>query len=175
MLAAIDEGVIELQMRGVANRAGYRNPSRLGHELDTGGDIDGVAEYGLGLVDDDLTQMQPDAEHQSLFLVEYVVEACHPLLEVDRRRHRRHRRAEFGQHEVGHDVHDPAARGFDGRLPHLGVYRLEATDRAVFRTFHQAHVAGEVGVKDGREPAATGGYRYPGWQPSRAPVLSRWR
>ena len=119
-----------------------------------------------GLVDDDLTQMQPDAEHQSLFLVEYVVEACHPLLEVDRRRHRRHRRAEFGQHGVGHDVHDPAARGFDGRLPHLGVYRLEATDRAVFRTFHQAHVAGEVGVKDGREPAATGRYRYPGWQPS---------
>ena len=34
------------------------------------------------------------------------------------------------------------------------MYRLEATDRAVFRTFHQAHVAGEVGVKDGREPAA---------------------
>ena len=44
---------------------------RLGHGLDAGGDIDAIAEDGLGLlVDDHLAQMQPDAEHQALFLVE---------------------------------------------------------------------------------------------------------
>ena len=83
MLAAIDEGAIRQQMRGVANFPRCRNPARLGHELDTGGDIDGIAEDRLGLVDDDLAEMQPDAEHQALFLVERLVEARHPFLDVD--------------------------------------------------------------------------------------------
>jgi hypothetical protein len=165
MPAAVDEGAARLQMRGVAYGRRRRNPARLGHELDAGGDVDGVAEYGLRFVDDDLAQMQPDAEHQSLFLVERFVEACHPLLDVDRRRDRRHRRAEFGQHGVGHDVNDPPAGGFDGRPPHLRAHRFQATDGAVFRAFHQAHIAVEVGLKNGRKPAATG----------RAPVFSRWR
>ena len=122
MLAAIDEGAIRQQMRGVANFPRCRNPARLGHELDAGGDIDGIAEDRLGLVDDDLAEMQPDAEHQALFLVERFVEARHPFLDIDCRCHRGHRRAEFGQHGVGHDVHDPAARDFDGRSPHLGAH-----------------------------------------------------
>jgi hypothetical protein len=149
MLAAIDEGAIRQQMRGIANFPRCRNPARLGHQLDTGGDIDGIAEDRLGLVDDDLAEMQPDAEHQALFLVERFVEARHPFLDVDRCRDRCHSRAEFGQHGVAHDVHDPAARGVDGRQPYLGAYRLQATDRAILATFHQPHVAGEVSLNDG--------------------------
>ncbi len=149
-------------MRGVADRAGYRNPARFGHELDASGDVDGIAEYGLGLVDDDLAQMQPDAEHQPLPLVERIVEEGHPLLDVDRGRHCSHRRAEFGEDGVGYDVDDPAAHGFDGSLPHLDAHRLEAVDRAVLGTFHQAHEAGQVGMKDGGQPAAVGGRRRSG-------------
>ena len=74
MPAAVDEGAARLQMRGVAYGRRHRNPARLGHELDAGGDIDGVAEYGLRFVDDGLAKIHPDAEHQSPVLVERVVE-----------------------------------------------------------------------------------------------------
>jgi hypothetical protein len=75
MLAAVDEGIVELQLGDVAHRARDGDAAGLSHRLDTRGDIDAVAEDALGLlVDDDLAQMHADAEHQPLVFVEHGVE-----------------------------------------------------------------------------------------------------
>ena len=99
MLAAIDEGVVDLQFGDVAHRPRHGDAARLGHGLDALGEIDAVAEQVvIVLVDHDLAQMHADAEQQLLLLGQQVVETRHALLDVDRRRDRGQRRAEFGQH-----------------------------------------------------------------------------
>ena len=71
VLAAIDEGVLDLQLGDVAHRARHGDAARLGQALDAFGEIHAVAEdVVVLLVDDDLAQMHADAEHQSLLLVQ---------------------------------------------------------------------------------------------------------
>jgi hypothetical protein len=160
MLAAIDEDVLDLQLGNVAQGAGYGDAARLCHGLDARGDIDPVAEYGLGLlVDDDLAEVQADPKHQAPVLIEHVVEAGHALLDVDRRRHRGHRGLEFGQDGIAHDIHYRPSTGFDRRAPDLVLDRFEVVHGAVLRAFHQAHEAGEICVQDGGEPAAMDRHR----------------
>ena len=67
MLAAVDEGVFDAQLDEVAHGARHGNAAGLGQRLDAGGEIDAVAEDVLVLlVDDDLAEMDADAEHHAL-------------------------------------------------------------------------------------------------------------
>ena len=135
-------------------------PPGVGHGLDAGGDIDAVAEDGLGLlVDDHLAQVKADAEHQPLVLLEHVVEARHALLDVDRRRHRGDRRFEFGQDGIAREVDHRASAGRDGGAPDLVMDRSEMAHRTLLTAFHQPHEAGEIGMQDGGKPAAMGRHR----------------
>ncbi len=160
MLAAIDEGVLDLQLGDIAQGPRCGDAAGLGHGLDAGGDIDPVAEYGPGpLVDDDFAEMQADAEPQATVLVEHVVEPRHTLLDVDRRRHGGDRRAEFGQDGIADEVHHRPSSHLDGRTPDLVVDRFEVAHGAILPTFHQAREASEICVQDGGEPSATGRHR----------------
>ena len=118
VLAAIDEGVLDLQLGDVAHRARHGDTARFGHGLDAFGEVHAVAEQVVVLlVDDDLAQMDADAEHQLLVLVERIVELRHALLDVDRRRDRGQGRIELDQHGIAVAVDHRAAGAFDGRPP----------------------------------------------------------
>ena len=67
VLAAVDEGVVDAQLDEVAHRARHGDAAGLGQRLDAGGEIDAVAEDVLVLVvDDDLAEMDADAEQHAL-------------------------------------------------------------------------------------------------------------
>ena len=67
LLAAIDEGVFDAQLDQVAHGARHGDAAGLGQRLDAGGEVDAVAEDVLVLVvDDDLAEMDADAEQHAL-------------------------------------------------------------------------------------------------------------
>ena len=120
MLAAVDVGIVVPQPGDVAYRARDGDPARFGQHLDAFGQIDAVAEDIVTcLVDDDLAEMNADAEQEALLLGETLVELRHALLDVDRHLDGGSRRAELGEHGVARTVNQRAAGTFNGRLPDL--------------------------------------------------------
>ena len=63
LLPPIDIGVVADKIRHVADRARNRDASRFGHCLDALGEVHPIAEYIVAfLIDNDFTEMHPDAE-----------------------------------------------------------------------------------------------------------------
>ena len=150
VLAAVVEDVLDTQLDEVAHRARHGDAAGLGQGLDARGQVHAVAEDVLVLVvDDDFAQMHADAEQHALLLAQRVVEAGHPLLDVDRGGDRRHGRAELGQHGVARRADQAATADVDGRAPDLDLGRLEMTEGACLRAFHHPGESGEVGMDDG--------------------------
>jgi hypothetical protein len=92
--------------------------------------------------------MHADAKHQSLLVVQHLVETRHALLDIDRRRDSGHGRSKLGQQGIACAVDQRAAGGFDRRPPDFASRRREVHESEVFVAFGHADGAGEVGVKD---------------------------
>jgi len=59
VLAAVDESIVDLQLRYVAHRTRHGNSPAL-HALNALGKVDAIAEYVVALfIDDDLAKMHP--------------------------------------------------------------------------------------------------------------------
>ena len=152
MLAAVDIGIVVPQLGDVAYRARDGDPARFGQHLDAFGQVHAVAEdIVIGLVEDDLAEMDADAEQQALLLGETLVEPRHALLDVDGHLDGGGCRAELGQHGVARAVNQRAAGAFNGRLPDLVARRPEVLESQVFLGLHQAHKAGKIGMQDRRQ------------------------
>src|SRR5471030_685685 len=159
VLAAVDEGVVYLELGHVAHRARHRDAARLGGGLDAGGEIDAVTEDVLVfLVNDDFAQMHADAELHALRLVERLIEDRHPFLDIDRSGDGGDRRAELRQHRIARGPDQPATAGIDRRTPDLDLRGLEVTEGARLPALHHAGEAREVGVQDGGEATLGGGH-----------------
>ena len=152
MLAAVDIGIVVAQPGHVAHRARDGDAARLRQHLDAFGQVDAIAEDVVTrLVDDDLAEMDADAEHQPLVLVDRLVEPRHALLDLDRRLDGGGRRAELGEHGIARAVDQRTAAIFDGRLPDLVARRPKMLERQLFLALHQPDEAGQVGMQDGRQ------------------------
>ena len=122
MLAAVDIGIVVAQPGDVAHRARDGDPARFGQHLDAFGQVDAVAEdIVTRRVDDDLAEMNADAEQEALLLGETLVEPRHALLDVDGHLDGGDRRAELGEHGIARAVNQRAAGPFNGGLPDLAA------------------------------------------------------
>ena len=122
MLAAVDVGIVVPQPGDVAYRARHGDPARFGQHLDAFGQVHAVAEdIVVCLVEDDLAEMDANAEQEALLLGETLVEPRHALLDVDGHLDGGRRRAELGQHGVARAVDQGAAGAFNGWLPDLAA------------------------------------------------------
>ena len=154
MLAAVDEGIFHLELGEIAHGTRYRDAAGLGQRLNTGGEIDPVAEDVLILfVDDHLAEMNADPEHHALLGAQRLVEARHALLDIDRRADRGHGRGELRQHGIARRPDQPSVGGVDRRPPDLDLGRLQMAEGARLRAFHHPGEPGEVGVDDGGQAA----------------------
>ena len=96
VLATIYEGVVDLQLGNVSQRARDGDSPGFGQCLDTFREVHAVAEYVVVLlVHDNFAQMHP-TKHQSLLLVQQQIELRHALLDVDRRRDSSDGQSKFG-------------------------------------------------------------------------------
>ena len=97
VLATIYESIVDPQIGNVSQRARCCDSSRFGQSLDAFGEVHAIAKDVVVLfIHNNLTQMHADAKHQSLLLVQWLIEACHALLEVDRRPDGGNGRSKFG-------------------------------------------------------------------------------
>ena len=120
------------------------------------------------VIEDDLAEMDANAEQEALLLGETFVEPRHALLDVDGHLDGGGRRAELGQHGVARAVDQGAAGAFNGRLPDPAACRPEALESQVFLGLHQAHKASEIGMQDEQTVAV----RKVAWLPIRTETLS---
>ena len=117
-----------------------------------GGDVDAVAVDVLAF-DDDVAQVDADAELDARLVGRAAVAVGHAGLDGDGAAHRLDGAGEIDQQAVAGALDDAAAVGGDMRLDQLAEVALQALQRAFLVAAHQPAVAGDIGRQDGGEPA----------------------
>jgi len=153
LLAAINELDVELAVDLLANAGGHANAARLRQCFEARSDVDAVPG-NIVAVDDDVAEVDADAEFDSLVGSLRLVVGAHQALHLDRAAERRVRAAEFEQHPVTGGLDDPAAMfgdfGIDDALANFSQPR----ERSSVITFHVPAEADHVSDEDGGQPAA---------------------
>jgi hypothetical protein len=108
LLAAIDKLDVELAMYLLANASGHANATRFGQCFQARRDVDSVAG-NIVAVDNDVTEVDTDAELDALVGFFDSLSRTHRALHVDRAAEGGVRAAEFEQHPVTGGLDDPAA------------------------------------------------------------------
>ena len=153
MLAAVDESIVVLQLGHVANHPGDGNPTRVSQYLNTLGQVYAVAkDVVTGFVDNDLAEMDADAELEFLLFVQAVVEACHLLLDGNGCPDGGSGRLELDEHGIPRRVNQRATGAFDSRLPDLSAGSSKVLESLVFPVFNEPHEACNVSMQDCRQP-----------------------
>ena len=104
-------------------------------------------------LDDDVAQVDADAEFDARLVGRAAVAVGHAGLDGDGAAHRLDGAGEIDQQAVAGALDDAAAVGGDMRLDQLAEMALQALQRAFLVAAHQPAVAGDVGRQDGGEPA----------------------
>ena len=102
-------------------------------------------------VDDDVAEIDADAELDALVGRHAGVALRHAALDLDRATHRVDDAGELHQQAVAGGLDDAAAMFGDLRIDQRGEMRLERRERAVLVGAHEPAVAGHVGGQDGRK------------------------
>ena len=138
---------------------GNADAAGVGDAFQPGRDIDAVAK-NVVVVDDDVADMDADAEFDAFCLGDVDIAQAHRALHLDRAAHRVHRAAELDQHAVAGGFDDAAAifgdLGIDQRL----AEGFQAGQRALLVDAHQPAIAGDVRREDCRQPSLHPGARH---------------
>ena len=137
------EGDIDLATDLSIGVIGQADPAGLGNALKASGDIDAVAE-DIIVVDDDVSDVYPNAELDPEVLRHTVVLFSHAVLDSDRTARSIHRASEFNQHAVAGGFDDPAAMGGDGGVDEGRSNRFEPGQRAFLVDAHEAAIPGDI-------------------------------
>jgi hypothetical protein len=116
------------------------------------GDIDAVAVNVL-LVDDDVAEIDADAELDAALLGDAVIAQRDLVLDFDGTTHRIDDAGEFDQQPVAGGLDDAAAVLGDLGIRQLAPQRRQSRERTFLVVAHQTRVAGDIGCEDRREPA----------------------
>ena len=130
---------------GDADAAGVGDP------LQPRGDIDAVAE-NIVVIDDDVADMDADAEFDPLRLGDVDIAHGHAALDLDRATDRIDGAAEFDQHAVAGGLDDAAAIFGDFGIDESFSAGLETGEGAFLVGAHQTAVAGDIGCENCRKP-----------------------
>ena len=138
---------MQLVLDVVSHRGGETDAARLRERLQTGCDIDAVAIEVAGF-DDYVTQVDPYAELDPL-LRRYTGIACdHAPLDIEGATHCLDNTGKLDQHTVTCEFHNPAAVLGDGAVDQLAPMPLEAHERALLVSTHEAGIASDISHKN---------------------------
>ena len=158
---------IEVELALDLGEGGLRevDPARLRHAFEPRGDVDAVA-VDIVAVDDDVADVDADAEDDPVVLGQPIVAERHAALHLDREQHRVDDAYELHQQPIAHQLDDAAAILQRLRLDQFADMGLDGGDRAGLVPAHQAAVADHVGGQDGRQAPLDDGLAH-GQLPSR--------
>jgi hypothetical protein len=155
VLATIDVRIVilQLQLRHVSHRPGDRYATWFSQHLNPFGQVYTVAkDIVTGFVDDDLADMDADAEQQPPLLGNAFIEARHALLDRDGCLDSGNRRLELGEYRIARTVNHHAAGAFDGRLPDPRTGGPKVLERQVFPPLDESDETRNVSMQDRRQP-----------------------
>ena len=116
--------------------------------FETGGHIDAIT-VNVGIVlDDDVAEVDTDAECHAPLLGDAGVALGHGILDRYRAFDRAHDTRELDQGAIAHQLHDPTAGRHDPRLDHLLAMGLERHQVSGLVLLHQVREADHVGSHD---------------------------
>ena len=108
------------------------------------------------LLNDHISQVDPDAELDPLLRRSACIALDHSPLDLDRAPHRINNTGKIRQEAVAGVLYDPAPVLGDLRIDQLLEVRLQPLVRPLLIRAHQARIAGHVGGEDRGETADRG-------------------
>jgi hypothetical protein len=130
---------------------GHDDRARLGQRLQSGGDIDGVAEHIL-VGCDDVAQVKTDPKRLTSRLRHCGIPFGHSTLQVDCASNGFDGAAVFNEYPVANSLDDAAMMAAHDRRDQLREMGAQITEGLVLVGAHHAAVSGDVGKQDRREP-----------------------
>ena len=153
--AAVVERGIETVAHILMHAARYANPSRRRDLLQTGSDVDAVAEDVVA-VDDDVAEVDADTEGNAPVLSYLSGAVGHRRLHLDRAAHGIDHARELQQQAVARGLDDATAVAGDCRIHDFLTKGFQRCQCAALVPSHQPRVARDVGGHDGGKAALLG-------------------
>src|SRR5262249_40220234 len=136
--------------------------------LQAGSDVDPVTEYVVA-VDNDVAEVDANAEGDALVLGHLRALGCHVRLQLDRTAHGVDDAWELQQQSVTCGLDDPPSMASHGRVDHLLAKALQRRQGAALVSTHQPRVARDISRHDSGKAALLG---HSGSPASRAPSIT---
>ena len=152
LLAGVLEGEVEPVADMIAHRCRDADAARLGDALQARRHIDAVAE-NVAVLDDDVAEIDADAELDAAVLRHVGVAAGHAALDFGGAGDSVHHAREFHQHAVAGQLDDAALVLGDLAVDQFLAMRLERGKRGGLVDAHQPAIADHVGRQYGGEPS----------------------
>ncbi len=147
LFSTIFERVGELRTHVLVHRGGDADSAGLRQRFEASGYVDSIPQ-DVVIVDDDITEIDADAQYDALRVRESGVPPSHRLLQRDGASHRLHRTRELHQNAVAFDPDDPPSMSLDVRRHHVPQYALQTPPRADLVLTSKAAIADHVGKQD---------------------------
>jgi hypothetical protein len=148
-LALILQYQFKLSRHCVVDGARDENAARGSLSLEASCNVHTIAIEIVPL-DDQIPEMDSDAEHYSVEFVLVAVRVRDRLLKLDRRAERFHRACELGQHAVTGQLDDAAAIPTKGRFEAVAAPLFQSQQRAALVAAHEPRISHDVGRHNGR-------------------------
>jgi hypothetical protein len=134
--AAIDKLHIQTVAHIVMNPRRYTDPTRIGALLQTRGDIHAIT-MNVVAIDDDIAQIDADAQHQLLRRRDMGIAFGHALLDFQRTLGGFDNAGKFQQQPIAHGLDDTPATGRDRRVDQLSPMGAQCCKRAGLVNTHE--------------------------------------
>ena len=152
LLAQIVKAKAELVLHLVVNDTRHHDAAGLGQGLKPRRYIHAV-DVNVVAIDNDVANVEADAELDSLFRGNVCIAIGHSALDVHCAAHGIHNAYKFDQHPVASRLHDASAMLDNPWINKFFAMCFELPQRAFFVNAHQPAIAGYVSSKNRRKPA----------------------
>jgi hypothetical protein len=152
LFAAVRESSLQAVADILMHSGGYRHAARRRDLLQAGGDVDAVAQNIIA-VDDDVAQIDANAECDAVIFLDVGIACRHALLHFDHALGGIHHGGEFQQQAIAHGFDDAAAVALDQCVDQFRAMAAQVGKRAGFVHAHQPGIANHVGRNNGRQSA----------------------
>src|SRR5262249_38518085 len=152
---AVIESSVETVAHILMHAARHANPTWCRHLLQTGSDVDAVAEDVVAL-DDDVAEVDADAEGNASIFWNVGGLRVHYRLHLDRAAHRIDYARKLQQQAIARGLDDTATVSRNRWVNHLQTEGFQRCQGATLVATHQPRVARDVGRHNGSKAALLG-------------------
>ena len=153
LFAQILEAEAELVAHLIAHDTADANSTGRRQRFEAGGDIDAVAEDVAVLADDDVAEVDADAQHHRVRVLTPFGARAHFALDHDGAAHRIDHAAEFDQEPVAGGLDDTAVMLLDLGVGDFAPDRFERKQGPFLVRTHQPRIGDDIGGQDRRQPS----------------------